>query len=199
MNTQRQKIHQFDEVFDAQKVFRLVLEAMANPGRLVDLAAPAGKMFGEEPALLALAMTFLDNEVSFWAGDDGALSGQISQLTLCRKADISEADFLFLTDGEQLEQAVQNAKCGSLRDPHKSATLIVRTEILGSEFIALSGPGIRDLAELAASPDVVRALLLRKKQAYEYPQGIDFLFIDSQHRLMALPRLVGKEEKKWDM
>ena len=30
MNTKIQKIHQFDEVFDSQNVFRLVLEAMAN-------------------------------------------------------------------------------------------------------------------------------------------------------------------------
>ena len=34
MNT----LHNFDEVFDTQRVFRKLLEAMSNPGRIVSVS-----------------------------------------------------------------------------------------------------------------------------------------------------------------
>ena len=50
-------LHQFDEVFDTQAVFRLLLEAMANPTRVVSIAAQKEKLFGNYSAFLALGMT----------------------------------------------------------------------------------------------------------------------------------------------
>ena len=39
-------LHQFDEVFDTQAVFRKVLEAMSNPTRMVSVAEQMEKLFG---------------------------------------------------------------------------------------------------------------------------------------------------------
>ena len=49
-------LHQFDEVFDTQAVFRLLLDAMSNPTRTVSVAAQKEKLFGDYGAFLALGM-----------------------------------------------------------------------------------------------------------------------------------------------
>ena len=59
------KLHSFDEVFDGQKVFRKVLEAMSNPGRRVFIAEQSEKMYSDGKVFLAIGMTLLDNEVTF--------------------------------------------------------------------------------------------------------------------------------------
>lgn len=46
-------LHQFDEVFDTQAVFRLLLDAMSNPTRTVSVAAQKEKLFGDYGAFLA--------------------------------------------------------------------------------------------------------------------------------------------------
>ncbi|HPX70993.1 MAG TPA: phosphonate C-P lyase system protein PhnH, partial [Bacillota bacterium] len=63
------KKHSFDRVFDAQAVFRLVLDCMANPLRKVSISAYEEKLLGEYTGFLALAMVLLDNEVGFFADD----------------------------------------------------------------------------------------------------------------------------------
>lgn len=65
-------LHQFDEVFDTQAVFRKLLEAMSNPARTVSVAEQREKLFGDYRALLALGMTLLDNEVTFSSCKDEA-------------------------------------------------------------------------------------------------------------------------------
>ena len=41
-------VYEFDNVHDGQRVFRALLEAMANPGRMCDIAAEAGRFVGDE-------------------------------------------------------------------------------------------------------------------------------------------------------
>ena len=56
MNT----LHNFDEVFDTQRVFRKLLEAMSNPGRIVSVSEEKDRLFGDFPSFLAVAMTLID-------------------------------------------------------------------------------------------------------------------------------------------
>ncbi|SHI20213.1 phosphonate C-P lyase system protein PhnH [Sporobacter termitidis DSM 10068] len=187
------KIHDFDEVFDAQKMFRLVLTALSSPGKTVDIARFSGKMYGTRPAFLAVAMTLLDNEVSFDAGPDEALAGEIVSLTLAKRAPLDGADFIFVSGPADLRAAVENAKCGTLRDPHTSATIVMNIDDGRDAILRLSGPGIRDVIEIRTSPAVQAALELRDAQFYEYPQGIDFIFVSAAGGLFAVPRLTRRE------
>ena len=82
------KKHNFDIVFDSQKVFRLILEAMSNPARVVNIKIFADKLFGENPEFLVIAMTLLDNEISFNIGENYLLSQEIASLTLAKTAEI---------------------------------------------------------------------------------------------------------------
>jgi len=184
------KKHNFDTVFDSQKIFRLILEAMSNPSRGVNIKEYADKLYGDYSTLLAVAMTLLDNEVSFHTCENRQLSDEIVSLTLSRRKKIDSADFIFVCEAEDIKKVIESAKCGTLADPHKSATVIIKNEGELVEQLKLSGPGINGCVEVQATQIIKDAVVLRDKQYYEYPQGIDLIFISGDGELIAIPRLV---------
>jgi len=190
MTLQLTKKHSFDLVFDSQKVFRLVLEAMSNPARDAVIKEYADKLFGSFPVFLAVALTLLDNEVSFNTCENQTLSNEIASLTLSRKTNIEEADFIFASNYSVMEKAINNAKCGTLADPHKSATVIIQNNGISALCLMLSGPGIDGQVEFMVTQTVKDAITIRDAQNYEYPQGIDLLFVSGLGEMFAIPRLV---------
>ena len=122
-----QKAYEFDFVYDTQAAFRLLLEALSNPGRIVELGPLARKLGGAYAMPLTVAAVLLDNEVSFAVCGSPALAEKITELTLAKTAAVSKADYIFVTENADWQEAVQAAKCGTLRDPHKSATVILCT------------------------------------------------------------------------
>ena len=190
MTLQLTKKHSFDAVYDSQKVYRLILEAMSNPGRIVNIQEHADKLYGSYPAFLAVAMTLLDNEVSFNVCGNRQLANEIESLTLARNANIEEADFIFTSNYSVIEGAIENAKCGTLADPHKSATVIIQNNGISALCLTLSGPGIDGQAEVMVTQTVKDTVAMRDAQNFEYPQGIDLLFISGAGELFVIPRLV---------
>jgi len=187
------KKHSFDMVFDCQEVFRLILEASANPARVVDLGKFAKKLYGNFAVCLAVAFTLLDNEVSFHVCGAQNLSDEIISYTLAAEARIESADFVFVCQPEELQNAVQTAKCGTLLNPHKSATIIISDDGQPLIPLTLCGPGIDGSSEVFVTQTMMDAIALRDAQNYEYPQGIDFLFISGEAKLTAIPRLTKVE------
>jgi len=187
------KKHNFDTVFDSQKLFRLVLEAMANPTKIVNIKEYADKLFGYHPLFLAVAMTLLDNEVSFNTCENCSLTDELASLTLAKKENIETADFIFIYDLNYMECAIKNAKYGTLSDPHKSATVVVRNDDEPICRLTLYGPGIAGRTTVNATQTVKDAIALRDAQNYEYPKGIDLIFVSSTGELIAIPRLTRVE------
>jgi len=194
MTSTLSKKHNFDGVFDSQKVFRLILEVMSNPARIVNIKKYADKLFGENPVFLAVAMTLSDNEVSFNTCENNSLAENISSLTLAKKEKIENADFIFVCDLSRMKNVIENAKCGTLSDPHKSATIIIRNDENPSCSLTLSGPGIDGKITVNVTQTAADAIALRDAQNYEYPQGIDFIFISGDGEMFAIPRLVKIEK-----
>ncbi|MFT3952322.1 MAG: phosphonate C-P lyase system protein PhnH [Oscillospiraceae bacterium] len=188
------KKHSFDMVFDSQKLFRALLKAFSNPMQRQDIHEASDKLYDAYQPLLAVAMTLLDNEVQFFVSGDDALVEEMVSLTLARRSAAEAADFIFVTDPKQLEPIIASAKCGSLSDPHKSATILIPLDGEASERLTLTGPGINGTLRTVCEPCVREALRLRDAQCYEYPQGIDFIFIDGAGGLFAIPRLVKGSE-----
>ncbi|HNW87089.1 MAG TPA: phosphonate C-P lyase system protein PhnH [Candidatus Limiplasma sp.] len=187
------KLHDFDEVFDSQRAFRLILEAMANPTRKVSLQSCARKFHAGVAPFLAIGMTLLDNAVSFCVHNDEALANDLVSLTLAERATPESADFLFVPDASAVEALIPAAKRGTLRDPHLSATVIVLDNGTPSHPVRLYGPGIDGVAEVALTDAALAALATRDRQAYEYPQGIDLIFVTGEGELYAIPRLTLRE------
>ncbi len=188
------KKNSFDEVFDSQSLFRKILTAIANPMKIVNIKEFSNKLYGVTPEILALALTLLDNEVSFSACENESLTDEISLLTLAKREALEKADYIFVADTSMLEKVIRSAKCGTLRDPHKSATIIVKNTGNDDCALHLYGPGIKGSVKIKTSEIVKNALELRDAQYYEYPQGVDFFFVDDHGDLFSLPRLILREE-----
>ena len=182
-----QKAYEFDFVYDTQAAFRLLLEALSNPGRIVELGPLARKLGGAYAMPLTVAAVLLDNEVSFAVCGSPALAEKITELTLAKTAAVSKADYIFVTENADWQEAVQAAKCGTLRDPHKSATVILCTaDLQAGKLQRISGPGIKA---------VQAALGKRDEQEYEYPLGLDFFVLDQRGCLMGIPRKTRIESR----
>lgn len=189
------KIHSFDAVFDGQKMFRLILKAYSNPLQRMNIKDYSEKLYGSNKNFLALAFTLLDNETTFYSFENQILDDSIHSLTLSRKGDLEHADFIFVENEKNLKKAIQTAKCGTLADPHKSAVIIVKTEASEEAKLTMYGPGIDGTVTLHTDPLAELAVRIRDGMFFEYPQGLDFLFVDQSGGLFAIPRLVKKEEK----
>ena len=91
-----QKAYEFDFVYDTQAAFRLLLEALSNPGRIVELGPLARKLGGAYAMPLTVAAVLLDNEVSFAVCGSPALAEKITELTLAKTAAVSKADYIIV-------------------------------------------------------------------------------------------------------
>lgn len=187
------KKHSFDMVADSQKVFRRILEAMFNPAKVVNIDEYAKKLFGTYSGFLALALTFLDNEASFYACENNTLSEDIASLTLAPRESMEAADFVFVTEPYDIGSVIPAVKCGTLADPHKNATLVIQNNGAPDCRMTLSGPGINGHMDVMATEIVKNAIAERDAQNYEYPQGIDLIFVSDDGDVLAIPRLTRVE------
>ncbi|MFZ7134216.1 MAG: phosphonate C-P lyase system protein PhnH [Eubacteriales bacterium] len=190
------KAYDFDIVFDSQKIFRLIMEALSNPGRIVCIDECKDRLYGDHKELLAIGVTFLDNEVSFNTCGNQELSQEIISMTLSKEELISQADYIFISENkpEAAVLVVTGAKCGTLKDPHQSATIITGVKNLeGHPNAVISGPGVNGHKEVFLTQFMKQMIETRDNMFYEYPTGIDFIFIDSQGSLTAIPRKIKVE------
>lgn len=183
--------HTYDFVQDTQKVFRTMLDCLANPGRIHSISHLADKLPVYKANLTVLALSLLDNEVFFYAAGDLELEESLAALTLAVPAPRGASDFLFLPaeHGRERMQAFEQAKIGSLSDPHESATLFIESETLyGAETIRLEGPGIEGELAISVSPVLSQSLALRSDRGCRFPFGMDLFFVDLEGNLIAFPR-----------
>ena len=185
-----------DPPLDAQRTFRRVLEAMARPGRIVELeGAAAVAPLGE--AALAIALTLLDHETPLY------LDPTTRQPTLeqhlrfhcgCPLVDEPHrAMFAILAEASAL-LPLERFDPGSDEYPDHGATVIVQVAgLTADEGLTLAGPGIRDTAQLSirGAPDNL-PLALAANHA-RFPRGVDLLFCCGR-QLAALPRSIQVEE-----
>lgn len=187
-----------DIVHDLQSVYRKIVDSTSRPGLISDLGREATLLefdneTGCSDSLLLLALTLLDTEVSFkvYSAQASAVTRKINQLTYAKAAEADQADYIFvLQDAEQgaLEEAIQKGKPGTLKNPHKSATIIAEVEaVTNDETLLLKGPGIQTIISINVhvSENWVEN---RWEKNMEYPIGIDLMFIDINHQLLSLPR-----------
>lgn len=183
---------QMDLVHDTQRAFRTVQDAMARPGKI-------SRLHNTQNATAMLAHTLLDREVSYHMlpGFDEQLQQTIALQTLAQQADPSNADFLFIsatTPPHHIQEALIEAKNGTLTDPHQSATIIFQTpHITEGTTWRLTGPGIQTSTELTFkfSPELHH---IRQAKNQEYPLGIDMIIIDTTGQIAAIPRTTLMEE-----
>ncbi|MDQ1000550.1 alpha-D-ribose 1-methylphosphonate 5-triphosphate synthase subunit PhnH [Neobacillus niacini] len=187
-----------DIVHDLQSVYRKLVDSTSRPGLISDLRKEAALVEEEDKnscsaSVLLVAQTLFDQEVSFkvFSPQADSVSKTINQLTYAKPTEAKKADFLLiLQDAEKgcFEEAINHAKVGTLKNPHKSAFLIVEAKsVTSGEALLLKGPGIHttELIHMDVNETWVES---RQEKNKEYPLGIDLIFIDQHHQLIALPR-----------
>lgn len=176
-----------DPVHDTQRVFRVVLEALARPGhsRQVPVAALDAP---SNPWVAAILLTLLDHETSLVTVGDDPTDRFVRARTSARLAKLVEADFL-LVDGAALTPSlILELRRGSLAYPDEAATLVVSVpRSAGWVERRIAGPGI-DGEQPVLLPLEPRILDARDEANASYPRGIDVLLIDAAGGLVGLPR-----------
>jgi alpha-D-ribose 1-methylphosphonate 5-triphosphate synthase subunit PhnH len=179
----------YDEVFDAQKHFRSILDSLARPGQIrlldpVKLTPPPG--LNHASVLVGLAL--MDADVNFHViHNEHGESEYLSANTRAVSTPLDRANFLF-AHGADSPEILESADCGSLTYPDTSASLILEVDAVSAEPFAqprggaadnnrlrleFEGPGVNGTAALfvtGLSPDLILALLARNA---EFPMGID--------------------------
>jgi alpha-D-ribose 1-methylphosphonate 5-triphosphate synthase subunit PhnH len=188
--------HDFDMVDGTQEVFRLLLEALSNPGRPVDLSAQT-RLFAANGQWLAPALTLLNNECGFYWDGPPEAGEEIRFLSGAAPVPPENADFVFLPNFDtvtapETEKVLSLVKDGTHRDPHDSALVFIAVKGKTDRTVLLKGPGIppegRSVPVSAAEAAWIKA---RDVQGFEYPRGVEIIFMREDNTFFALTRKVS--------
>lgn len=171
-----------DTASDAARGFRAIMQAMARPGTIHQVAgaAPPAPL---SPAAGVVLLTLCDRTTPLFLGpshDTDALRDWITFHCAAPFCDAGDAMFA-LGDWASL-QPTDRFAIGTPEYPDRAATLIVELPALSADGATLTGPGIRDAASLSLpDPATFNANHAR------FPLGWDAI-LTSGDQLAALPR-----------
>ncbi|MDR3715497.1 MAG: phosphonate C-P lyase system protein PhnH [Puia sp.] len=186
----------YDEVFDAQVHYRILLDSMARPGKinsltLENIQPPAGI----NRASVLIGMALLNADVSFDAA--GPYADEITRYLILNTSAVSEehrkADFIFIP-GDSEARYILEARTGTLSYPEESATFITDVKEISEEKIpasialTLKGPGIAGEKTVFVSGLEEPLLEALKEQNLEFPLGIDMILTDGNDHIVCIPR-----------
>ncbi len=178
-----------EETLNCQRTFRLLVNAMCNPGKIYDISFIDS--IDRNGYIYLIAKTLIDNEVSFCIiGDDkDKTAKKIFELTGSVYKDITEADFVIITDSNSRGEIVK-AKIGTPEYPDSGATLIyyLSPNNIQTVKLKLKGPGIKEEKIVSVEGIKKEEFILLKTINANYPLGLDSIFIYESGKILSLPR-----------
>lgn len=193
----------FDEIFDGQATFRVLLDCMARPGSVgrVPPISYAAVPTGLPPAALTMLKTLCDHRVSFAVGavaGGGEWTDYLEVNLSCPSRPVAEADYV-LMDGAALDPSIATVRRGSLEVPEGSGTVLLGVSRLVDDargetaVFRLRGPGIRDVTELGIEGLDPRYVEERERCNAFFPMGFDVFLCDREGRVVGIPRTCRME------
>jgi alpha-D-ribose 1-methylphosphonate 5-triphosphate synthase subunit PhnH len=189
----------YDQVFDAQKHYRTLLECAARPGtigQLDDVQLDTPPQLNRATALIALALFSTDSTFYLPKGQE-AVGEYVRRETMASRVSAEQADFLLLTEAAGLED-ISSARLGTLAYPDLGATIVLHVAaispapISGCLRLVLTGPGIETETTVFVKGAPEAFFAVTQELNAEFPLGIDvFLTCDSLSAgpcVLALPR-----------
>lgn len=178
----------------SQAVFRCALQALAHPGRPVELPAVAQLPTSGHGAAALLLLTLLDSDCTLWLSS--TLAGSDAQAWLrfhtgCRCVqDPAQARFLWLAAGDAWP-ALAALDTGSDEYPDQSATCVMEAQLLppvgGTSDWTLEGPGILGQQRLGVRGLPDDFVEQWAANGAVFPRGVD-VFLATQTQVLGLPR-----------
>jgi alpha-D-ribose 1-methylphosphonate 5-triphosphate synthase subunit PhnH len=183
----------FDKVFDTQRIYRLMLDAMARPGKVnflpeLRLNPPSGL----NQAAAAVALTLFDSETGFCVlPSNQAINDYIMFNTSAAVCPVNLAEFIIVC-GKEYHAQLRDVCSGTLLSPEKGATLIIMVDSLAADAsgikLQLSGPGIKDHSFLYISGLDKDNIQTISEMNQEYPLGVDIIYADNAGNVACVPR-----------
>lgn len=181
-----------DPIFQSQAIFRVILQALSNPGALLRIGTPSFEAPHDlPPAAAAILLALADYETPVWLSDHLVKGPMRDWLVFHTGAPISEcpAHALFaIIDASSSDPALARFACGEDRYPDRSATLIVLCSSLENGTpLQVTGPGIE--LSMNFAPQGVRNGFWDEFAANHerFPLGVDLLLV-SGDGVVGLPR-----------
>lgn len=186
-------------IIGSQQTFRVVLGAMATPGRIGQLIwepALSEAIDARDRWLAALLLALADHEVSVAVELDGrsdAFADEIGRWTRAGSARPETADMVAADAATMDPDLPGRLRRGSLEYPDDSALLMLLVERLadsgpGGLELTLEGPGVNGQITLSVEGLSAVVLASRARAVSQYPTGIDLLLVDRAGRIAGLPR-----------
>lgn len=194
----------YDEVFDSQKNFRVLLDAMSRPGKVASLHPHRFGKFPEgfNPHVLTLMKTLCDNSVTIFSHDksyEDYLQANTGAETVSSPA---MADYA-LFGGLRYSGAFARLKTGVPEFPEDSATAIVTVDSLAAgacgDFcddtlaLRLKGPGIKNSNTLFINGMDGEYAAVFSNLNRVFPLGLDLILADPEGRISCLTRTTKLE------
>ncbi|NBR33670.1 MAG: phosphonate C-P lyase system protein PhnH [Rhodobacteraceae bacterium] len=177
-----------DPSTDGARAFRVIMNAVARPGRIGHLtgATPPSPMSIAAGTLL-LTLCDPDTPIAVVGTlDTDAIRGWITFHTGAPIVDPDAADYVF---GKWAEvKDLKNLKKGEAQYPDRSATVVVELDSLVNQGAILTGPGIHTSLELS-----LPELELFQQNSASFPLGLDFIFCCNT-QIAGLPRSTKIQE-----
>ncbi|WP_375459522.1 phosphonate C-P lyase system protein PhnH [uncultured Enterovirga sp.] len=180
-----------DPVFEAQAVFRTLLDALARPGVRQPLPAALEPPAPLTQELAAVALALADPDGSLWLdaplARDPAVAGYLRFHTGARiVTDPTDAAFALVNAPDVLPSFSRFAN-GTDEYPDRSTTLVIAVPALdGGPPIRLAGPGIPHEVVVSAALPAGFAARLRANHGL-FPRGVDCLLV-SRGEAIGIPR-----------
>jgi alpha-D-ribose 1-methylphosphonate 5-triphosphate synthase subunit PhnH len=180
-------------VFDSQRTFRDLLQAMARPAvpRALPVLPPSPAPIA--PAAMAIVLTLCDATTSVWLQqpEEEAVRHVRFHAGLKLVEQAQQADFAVITDPASMPP-LDTFALGDPRYPDRSASLIIQVASIhaspaNGDERRFAGPGIREIETVAIDGLPADFWQQRAALAAQLPLGIDLFFVAGQH-VLALPR-----------
>ena len=182
-------------VMDSQRFFRAVLTAMAEPGRLVDLADAPPAPAPLAPAAAAVVLSLADLDTPVWLDPAAAAAADYLRFH-CGCPVVAQPDaaaFALVSRPEDMPP-LDAFHQGDPSYPDRSATVIIQVAGIRVERgVVLRGPGIAASAALAVDGLPAGFWTAWSGNHESFPLGVDVLFV-AGGRIAGLPRSTVAEE-----
>lgn len=188
----------FDPVFDSQRTFRTLLDAMARPGEIRQMPLIPLQLVATWPAAVAqIGLTFLDPMTSFAVVGDGEadLTAYLQRNTSAPTVMVGAAEWLFARASDPaIPTLLERLNPGTLTQPETGGTAVLLVEALsavpapGATLMTLKGPGIKESLTVSVQGLTGSTLEARNRATSSFPMGIDLFLVDPAGQVIGLPR-----------
>jgi alpha-D-ribose 1-methylphosphonate 5-triphosphate synthase subunit PhnH len=163
-----------DPAMRSQRTFRNLLDAMARPGRIVDLG-PAAAAHGLSPAMAALLLCLADYETPLWLCASAAPAADWLRFHTGAAVVPNPMTARFAVIDSHGDNPPLNAfDPGDDRYPDRSATLLIACPTLvDGTPVTLSGPGIRNTVTIAPNGLPTGFWNAWRINSQRFPLGVD--------------------------